>query len=83
MYQHIQVPAEGQKISVNEDCTLNVPNHPIIPFIEGDGVGVDVTPVMIKVIDAAVARSYGGERRIHWMEIFASEKTTHVYEPNV
>ncbi|MFM2346965.1 MAG: hypothetical protein RL654_1718, partial [Pseudomonadota bacterium] len=78
MYQHIQVPAEGQKISVNEDFTLNVPNHPIIPFIEGDGVGVDVTPVMIKVIDAAVARSYGGERRIHWMEIFAGEKATRV-----
>ncbi len=83
MYQHIQVPAEGQKISVNEDCTLNVPNHPIIPFIEGDGVGVDVTPVMIKVIDAAVARSYGGERRIHWMEIFAGEKATRVYGPDV
>ena len=83
MYQHIQVPAEGQKISVNEDCTLNVPNHPMIPFIEGDGVGVDVTPVMIKVIDAAVARSYGGERRIHWMEIFAGEKATRVYGPDV
>ncbi|MBP8175017.1 MAG: NADP-dependent isocitrate dehydrogenase [Sphaerotilus sp.] len=83
MYQHIQVPAEGQKISVNEDCTLNVPNHPIIPFIEGDGVGVDVTPVMLRVIDAAVARSYGGERRIHWMEIFAGEKATRVYGPDV
>ena len=83
MYQHIQVPAEGQKISVNEDCTLNVPNHPIIPVLEGDGVGVDVTPVMIKVIDAAVARSYGGERRIHWMEIFAGEKATRVYGPDV
>ncbi|NRT55547.1 NADP-dependent isocitrate dehydrogenase [Sphaerotilus uruguayifluvii] len=83
MYQHIQVPAEGQKISVNEDCTLNVPNHPIIPFIEGDGVGVDVTPVMLRVIDAAVARSYGGERRIHWMEIYAGEKSTRVYGPDV
>jgi len=83
MYQHIQVPAEGQKITVGDDCSLNVPNNPIIPFIEGDGVGVDVTPVMIKVIDAAVARSYGGERRIHWMEIYAGEKSTRLYGPDV
>jgi isocitrate dehydrogenase len=83
MYQHIQVPAEGQKITVGDDCSLNVPNNPIIPFIEGDGVGVDVTPVMIKVIDAAVARAYGGERRIHWMEIYAGEKSTRLYGPDV
>ena len=82
MYQHIKVPAEGQKITVNPDFTLNVPDHPIIPFIEGDGTGVDITPVMIKVVDAAVAKSYGGKRKIHWMEVYAGEKSTHVYGPD-
>ncbi len=57
MYQHIQVPAEGKKITVNADFSLNVPDNPIIPFIEGDGTGVDISPVMIKVVDAAVAKS--------------------------
>ena len=65
-FQHIQVPAEGQKITVNADMSLNVPDQPIIPFIEGDGTGVDITPVMIKVVDAAVARAYGGKRKIQW-----------------
>ncbi len=60
MYQHIKVPEGGQKITVNTDFSLNVPNNPIIPFIEGDGIGVDVTPVMIKVVDAAVEKAYGG-----------------------
>ncbi len=83
MYQHIQVPADGQKITVNADGSLNVPNHPIIPFIEGDGTGVDITPVMIKVVDAAVAKTYGGERQIRWMEIYAGEKATRVYGPDV
>jgi len=83
MYEHITVPADGQKITVNADFSLNVPNHPIIPFIEGDGTGVDITPVMIKVVDAAVARSYGGERQIRWMEIYAGEKATRVYGPDV
>lgn len=82
-YQHIQVPAQGQKITVNPDMTLNVPDQPIIPFIEGDGVGVDVSPVMRKVADAAVARAYGGRRKIAWMEIFAGEKATRVYGPDV
>ena len=82
MYQHIKVPADGQKINVNPDFTLNVPDHPIIPFIEGDGTGVDITPVMIKVVDAAVAKSYGGKRKIHWMEVYAGEKSTHVYGPD-
>ena len=82
MYQHIKVPADGQKITVNPDFTLNVPDHPIIPFIEGDGTGVDITPVMIKVVDAAVAKSYGGKRKIHWMEVYAGEKSTHVYGPD-
>ena len=83
MYQHINVPADGQKITVNADFSLNVPDNPIIPFIEGDGTGIDVTPVMIKVVDAAVARAYGGARKIHWMEIYSGEKSTRVYGPDV
>jgi len=83
MYQHVKVPAGGQKITVNKDFTLNVPDHPIIPYIEGDGTGVDITPVMIKVVDAAVAKAYGGKRKIHWMEIYAGEKATRVYGPDV
>ena len=79
MYQHITVPADGQKITVNADCSLNVPDQPIIPYIEGDGTGSDITPVMIKVVDAAVAKAYGGARKIHWMEVFAGEKATRVY----
>ncbi|MBO9537655.1 NADP-dependent isocitrate dehydrogenase [Herbaspirillum sp.] len=82
-YQHIQVPAEGRKITANADFTLNVPNNPIIPYIEGDGIGVDVTPVMLKVVNAAVEKAYGGERKIHWMEIYAGEKATKVYGPDV
>ncbi|MDY3331628.1 MAG: NADP-dependent isocitrate dehydrogenase [Pelistega sp.] len=78
-YQHIQVPVGGQAITINDDESLNVPLQPIIPFIEGDGVGVDVTPVMRQVVDAAVAKVYGGERQIHWMEIYAGEKSTRVY----
>jgi isocitrate dehydrogenase len=79
-YQKIQVPASGDKITVNADHTLNVPNNPIIPYIEGDGIGVDISPVMIKVVDAAVEKAYGGERKIAWMEIFAGEKATQVYD---
>ncbi|MFC5606555.1 NADP-dependent isocitrate dehydrogenase [Variovorax soli] len=82
-YQHIKVPTEGQKITVNADNSLNVPDQPIIPFIEGDGTGRDITPVMLKVVDAAVAKAYGGKRRIHWMEVFAGEKSTKVYGPDV
>ncbi|SEP71570.1 isocitrate dehydrogenase (NADP) [Ectothiorhodospira magna] len=78
-YQHIKVPAEGVKITANEDFSLNIPNNPIIPFIEGDGIGVDITPVMQRVVDAAVEKTYGGERKIAWMEVFAGEKATHVY----
>ncbi|WP_431476893.1 NADP-dependent isocitrate dehydrogenase [Massilia eburnea] len=83
MYQHIKVPADGQKITVNADYSLTVPDTPIIPYLEGDGTGVDITPVMIKVVDAAVAKSYGGKRKISWMEIFAGEKSTKVYGPDV
>ena len=83
MYQHIKVPADGQKISVNPDYSLNVPDNPIIPYIEGDGTGVDISPVMIKVIDAAVNKAYAGKRKISWMEIYAGEKSTMVYGPDV
>lgn len=79
-YQKIQVPAAGDKITVNADMSLNVPNTPIIPFIEGDGIGVDISPVMIKVVDAAVSKAYGGERKIAWMEVYAGEKATQVYD---
>ena len=78
-YQHIQVPARGEKITVNADHTLNVPNEPIIPYIEGDGVGVDITPVMLKVVDAAVAKAYGDTRKIHWMEVYAGGKAASLY----
>jgi len=82
-YQHVKVPAGGRKITVNKDFSLGVTDNPIVPFIEGDGTGVDITPVMIKVVDAAVAKAYGGKRKIHWMEIYAGEKSTKVYGPDV
>jgi isocitrate dehydrogenase len=82
-YQHVTVPAGGQKITVNKDFSLNIPDQPIIPYIEGDGTGVDITPVMIKVVDAAVAKAYGGKRKIHWMEVYAGEKSTKVYGSDV
>ncbi len=82
-YDKIQVPADGEQISVNSDNSLNVPARPIIPFIEGDGIGIDITPVMKKVVDASVAKAYGGERSIAWMEIYAGEKSTHVYGDGV
>jgi len=83
MYQHIKVPASGQKIKVNADSSLEVPDQPIIPFIEGDGTGTDITPVMIKVVDAAVKKAYGGRKQIQWMEVYAGEKSTKVYGPDV
>ncbi len=83
MYKHVKVPAGGKKITVNKDYSLNVPSNPIIPYIEGDGTGLDITPVMIKVVDAAVAKSYEGKRQIHWMEIYAGEKSTRIYGPDV
>jgi len=78
-YQHIAVPSMGNKITVNKDLSLSVPDDPIIPFIQGDGAGADITPVMLKVVDAAVAKAYGGSRKIHWMELFAGEKAAKVY----
>jgi isocitrate dehydrogenase len=79
-YQHIQVPAKGEKIMVNTDLSLTVPDRPIIPFIEGDGTGGDITPVMRKVVDSAVKKAYAGKRAIAWMEIYAGEKATKVYD---
>ena len=79
-YQHIKVPAQGEKITINSDFSLNVPDQPIIPFIEGDGIGVDISPVMIKVVDAAVAKAYKGKRKISWMEIYTGEKAAELYD---
>jgi isocitrate dehydrogenase len=81
-YQHITVPAQGEKISIQANYALNVPHHPIIPFIEGDGIGVDITKVMQAVVDAAVTKAYAGNRQIAWMEIYAGEKANTVYGPN-
>ncbi|HSC76238.1 MAG TPA: NADP-dependent isocitrate dehydrogenase [Pseudomonadales bacterium] len=81
-YQKIQIPAHGEKITTNPDFSLNVPNKPIIPFIEGDGTGVDITPVMRKVIDAAVKKAYNGAKEIAWMEIYCGEKSAELYEGN-
>ncbi|MEJ2061127.1 MAG: NADP-dependent isocitrate dehydrogenase [Gammaproteobacteria bacterium] len=78
-YQHIQVPDHGEKITANADYSLNVPDQPIVPYIEGDGIGVDITPVMKQVIDSAVEKAYGGSRKIAWMEIYAGEKANSVY----
>ncbi len=79
-YQQIQVPAAGEAIKINPDGTLSVPNHPIIPYIEGDGIGVDITPVMLKVVDAAVQKAYVGRKKIHWMEVFAGDKAALLYQ---
>lgn len=79
-YKHIQVPTEGQAITANEDNSLNVPNNPIIPYIEGDGIGVDISPVMIDVVDAAVEKAYGGQKKISWMEIYTGEKAAELYD---
>ena len=79
-YQHIKVPAQGEKITMNKDGSLHVPDMPIIPFVEGDGTGVDITPVMMKVVNAAVKKAYHGKRHIVWMEVYAGEKATHVYD---
>ena len=78
-FQKIKIPADGAKITVNSDYSLNVPERPIIPYIEGDGIGVDVTPAMRKVVDAAVQKAYGGSRAIAWMEVYAGEKAVKTY----
>lgn len=78
-YQKIVVPVDGSKITVNSDLSLNVPNHPIIPFIEGDGIGVDITPAMKAVVDAAIQKAYSGRRSIEWMEVYCGEKADKIY----
>ncbi len=75
----ISIPKVGSKITVGDDNVLNVPDQPIIPFIEGDGIGADITPPMIKVVDAAVQKAYGEKRKIAWMEVYAGEKAVNVY----
>lgn len=82
-FEKITVPTDGTQITVNADNSLNVPNRPIVPFIEGDGIGVDVTPVMRKVVDAAVAEAYGGDKSIAWMEVYAGEKANKLYGGDV
>jgi isocitrate dehydrogenase len=82
-FDKIEIPAEGDKITLNSDFSLNVPDQPIVPFIEGDGIGIDVTPVMQKVVDSAVEKAYGGSRKIAWMEVYAGEKSTRVYGSDV
>jgi len=83
MYKHIRVPTQGEKITVNKDFSLKVPAQPILPYIEGDGTGVDITPVMKKVVDAAVQWAYGGKRKLSWIEMYAGEKSCRVYGENV
>ena len=82
-YDKIEVPGDGERITVNADNSLNVPDRPLVPFIEGDGIGVDITPVMKKVVDTAVQKAYGGGRSIAWMEIYAGEKANRVYREDV
>ena len=82
-YKHIKVPTDGEKIKVNKDFSLSVPNNPIIPYIVGDGTGIDITPVMLKVVDAAVKKTYGDKKKIVWMEMYAGEKSCKVYGENV
>jgi len=79
-YDKINIPAGGNKITVNNDMSLNVPNNPIIPFIEGDGIGADISPVMIKVVNAAVNKAYNATKSIAWMEVYAGEKATKIYD---
>src|SRR6185312_7869450 len=81
-FEKIKVPSEGQAITIGPNFQLTVPNHPIIPFIEGDGIGVDVTPAMIYVVNEAVKKAYGSSKKIAWMELYAGEKAIKVYGDN-
>jgi len=81
-YDHINVPADGAPITANPDHSLNVPDYPIIPYIEGDGIGIDVTPVMLDVVNAAVGKAYGSERQVKWMQVYAGDKAVEVYGEN-
>lgn len=82
-YEKIQVPAGGERITVNQDNRLNVPDNPIISYIEGDGIGVDISPVMLEVVNAAVEKAYEGRRKIYWMEVYAGEKANRLYGGDV
>jgi len=79
MFKHIEIPNNGSKISFDEKNNLVVPNNPIIPFIQGDGIGLDITPVMQNVVDSAVEKAYGGEKKIYWMEVYAGDKAVEKY----
>src|SRR5215475_3818543 len=78
-YEKIQVPTDGKRITINPDSSLNVPDNPYIAFVEGDGIGIDITPVMLKVVNAAVEKAYKGKCKISWVEVFAGEKAAKVY----
>ncbi len=78
-YEHIEVPADGEAIVANPDNSLIVPDNPIIPFVEGDGIGADVTPVMLNVAEAAVEQAYGDKRHLRWMRVYAGQRATEVY----
>src|SRR5262244_3075175 len=78
-YEHIVVPPNGHKITINTDLSLKVPDKPIIPYVEGDGIGIDVTPAMLRVVNAAVEKAYGNRREIAWMEVYSGEKATRRY----
>jgi isocitrate dehydrogenase len=82
-YEKIEIPSDGEKIAVGQDYSLRVPEKPIIPYIEGDGIGIDITPVMKRVVDAAVLKAYGGSKQIRWMEIYAGEKSTRAYGADI
>ena len=79
MFKHVEIPKNGSKISFDEKNNLVVPNNPIIPFIQGDGIGLDITPVMQNVVDSAVEKAYGGEKKIYWMEVYAGDKAVEKY----
>ena len=82
MFKHIEIPNNGSKISFDEKNNLIVPNNPIIPFIQGDGIGLDITPVMQNVVDNAVEKAYHGDKKIHWMEVYAGDKAVEKYGPH-
>ena len=79
-YNKIKVPSEGKKLTIDSNGRLNVPDNPIVPFIEGDGIGIDITPAMLNVVDAAVNKAYSGSKKISWMEVYCGEKSTQVYD---
>ena len=80
-YKHIKIPKEGSKIKLS-DGVIQVPDNPIIPYIEGDGIGIDITPAMLDVVDSAVEKAYKGSKKISWMEVYCGEKSTKVYDPD-